>query len=1206
MTTPSQPQSNTTAELLPDLYSNAFSSLQPRRAHNILIGRLKSAKSFNEELADYFKDRCAIEDQYVKSLLKLSKKPGGIFNLGLQTSSTSTNEEEELSGGIGKIKELLQSELIDVMDAHSKLLTKVQTEVEDGFRNCKVLSHPNWTKVRSLEDNLNITIKNYEDFESKLNKSQAKLDGTTNMKKIQNLQIRLSEDQKNLDHAKQLYLDQAPMIYQSYQTFDNTRLINLVETLTKFETLQADHSREKMEIFERSMMNLLNFDCREEMQRFALRNGTINPTLAGAVRGSRSSSGARQNRQPTATPPGSQQPHNSSTATSPPHTRARASGDGQLASSPDQSHPIHPNPTTEPQSSVRLSLEASSRNPLASSTSTSTYDPNHASIPKLSTPNISIPIRSDTPETASAAPPSRDLYVQRQNSVRSISRIYRSGSSNNISRLHPNPSSTSINQTPKPSASHSIADKFFNKSRFAQMLSRSTGATSGPLRQRTGTNSSQANRSTMYESGAPDSANAQPSHARSSSLANSNSVPNQASLYGELETEAEPALGRQSKRLSKLPMIPMRKTSRSAPSLPPTLQSSDMPPLPSKAETPRLDAEGFTIPPEDRDRKPWEMRHSGNGKQIMGEEHEGMQALEGTGNEISNSDDIGRPNSTLAGLSQFSIKPSSPDQLNESESERQAAIQKVQNTLTSVSLGSALGGPGGLGPTRRSATGLRGRRGDGRGVTMYDTSSSSQPGPLTLHRASTVSRENSTDNVPLSVVRAAKAMIPQQAKPLLESPQEVLFDPSPTIASEPTGFQTSFVSSPVETELVVPNSNPQPSPSYLIGGSDPSQGQSAGEEPTRHLVRTNSVYSSLSTTGGGAFGQGASTSGTNPFLSRSFSPSISSPTFTYNPPGSMTGRLEEAGQKVYSAHGLTAVVKETLNVLMDVGLVTKVLLLGELRLVWPSIAEQQESGLVRFKVVHHDRLEKVLCTSTAVSPGSEPGEYVLDAKTFKLAEEAQAEGKSMGLTVLKYRIYLDSKATDEGQARKFVPLQVIPHWRAQRARTELMLVYEPNPVFHRFEGADDGLESNWTLEDLGLSTKLYNPDATSINPRHVVRKVIMEHQEIPTGVWDEKSNEMRWALAGLGAQAGSQRVIGRFIHPEPEETEAEMDIGSIEFTRANCGPVQVRWKMQGTSVSGIELKIVQNEEELGPGHQPRIERFEEVVKTVVTGTFLAR
>lgn len=143
----------------------------------------------------------------------------------------------------------------------------------------------------------------------------------------------------------------------------------------------------------------------------------------------------------------------------------------------------------------------------------------------------------------------------------------------------------------------------------------------------------------MYESGPSESNDGhRPSQTRTPSLVNSNSATDQANLYEVLGLENDPDHHQQpaprTKRLSQLSIIPARKASRSAPSLPVQSSSENAPPVPRQAETPRLDAEGFTIPPEDRDRKPWE---SNNGTQVLDDDDddEGRQTAR-NGNENEN------------------------------------------------------------------------------------------------------------------------------------------------------------------------------------------------------------------------------------------------------------------------------------------------------------------------------------------------------------------------------------------------------------------------------------------------------------------------------------------------------------------------------------------------------------------------------------------
>ncbi|KAH9818811.1 hypothetical protein DFH28DRAFT_1219374 [Melampsora americana] len=1257
-TTLSQSQSPTSTpsqllqhnELPLNFYSNAFSSLQPRKAHNTLIGRLKSAKLFNEELSEYFKERLSIEDQYVKSLFKLSKKPNGLFKIGNQTNST-TNEDEEISGGISKIKQLLQSELIDLMDSHSKFQIKVNAQVESSFRNCSTLTHPNWSKIMSLEDNLNVTIKNCEDLEAKWNKSKVKLNGTSNIKKIQTLQLRLTEDQKNLNQAKQLYLDQAPMIYDSYQKFDQSRLLNLIETLTKFETIQADHSREKLEIFERSLNNLMSFNCRDEMERFAIKNGLVTQSIPESRSPGRNLLDSSSASSP---PPGSQYPH--------PSSKVLTSRD-PLQSSVDRQHTSE---LTQFLGSSTCETAPSTQNPLLSSTST--YDPNHASIPKLSAPNVSVPIRSDTmvADTTTSSLPSRDLYVQRQPSLKSMSYMHRVGSASNLSRLRSSPSSRSISSNAKPGSSHSLADKIFSKSRLTNLLARNSGdePNASQARQSFVARVGDGHRSNRNETGSPILG--RPAHRRNSSLANSTSTPNQCNLYDmtemekgvteEAEEEREPSSSR-NKRLSSFNLtsssiLPKRKASRSAPSLPPPLLPEDVPPLPAFSnplDHTKVDAEGFTIPPDDRDRKPWET--NGKSSELLEDEEDTNpnKANDGMYKNVRSS----RSTGALGALTQVAIKPTSPIPINESESERMAAFQKVQDTLSSVTSNLSASTSRAI-STRRSVTGLRGRRADGRGMTMYDTSNFSVP---RLERAaSSIGRESSTENVPLSVVRDAKILKKQEEAKITSSQELNLNVNNPRLKPNPFISPISL-SSPIELNHVLnhhdhEDENPQTSVSFSQPFTNPQPSSSLsqlnleiinGNETNEREIeksRANSVVSSMSYHTG-AFGfsnsQGTNLNGTNPFLNRSFSPSISLPGSASHTSGFHHHPLNSTltHPPKYSDHGLTVIIKETLNVLMDQGEVTKLLILGEIKFVWPSLIEEnlKENEVMRFKIENFERLEKIVCPLSFIKSRDSRGEYDLNLNEFKSKIQEEADRQSDGnhhqtsceYVGLKYRIYFDSKGSNHDDANRleemeriklYLPIYVIPRWRGKKSKTELMLTYEANERFHQFSTHPiKEEEEKWEIEEMEMSTRVYNPSSLPTNSKHLIKKSITSHQEIPLGQFDSKLNEIKWNSLKLSSGSKLQRIIGRFNHlneTNDGEEEEEEEEEPIELVRSNCGPIQVKMRMRGICLSGIDLKVLNDKKEEGGGEGEEgeegsgIRRVEEVVFQVVSGTFLAR
>jgi hypothetical protein len=55
-------------------YAEALLPLPPRQVVEIVKARMRTAKSVNDEIADFFHERIAIEEAYVKSLQKLHRR----------------------------------------------------------------------------------------------------------------------------------------------------------------------------------------------------------------------------------------------------------------------------------------------------------------------------------------------------------------------------------------------------------------------------------------------------------------------------------------------------------------------------------------------------------------------------------------------------------------------------------------------------------------------------------------------------------------------------------------------------------------------------------------------------------------------------------------------------------------------------------------------------------------------------------------------------------------------------------------------------------------------------------------------------------------------------------------------------------------------------------------------------------------------------
>jgi hypothetical protein len=57
-------------------YAEALLPQPPLHVVDVLRNRLRQAKSVNDEIAEFFRERIIIEEAYVKSLQKLHRRPG--------------------------------------------------------------------------------------------------------------------------------------------------------------------------------------------------------------------------------------------------------------------------------------------------------------------------------------------------------------------------------------------------------------------------------------------------------------------------------------------------------------------------------------------------------------------------------------------------------------------------------------------------------------------------------------------------------------------------------------------------------------------------------------------------------------------------------------------------------------------------------------------------------------------------------------------------------------------------------------------------------------------------------------------------------------------------------------------------------------------------------------------------------------------------
>ncbi|GAK64028.1 uncharacterized protein PAN0_004d2237 [Moesziomyces antarcticus] len=269
-------ESNPGAAFAPNAYANAFVAAKPRDAANLVQQRLRKAKLFNEELADYFAARRELEETYLKQLQKISKR-------------SFLSDPSSIPPGFAPVYERLVQELAEVASAHGELEKRIAEDCEAPIRNAS--SKGEWSRIKDHDDSLANTLRELNSLESQLQKDQKKLE-TASSKKASQANAKLSETERSIAQTMELWETEAPFAFEAYQRIDAQRLELLKETVAKFETAQSDAAQRIMSSSEKTMQQCLSFDTQADMQDFILKNGVLGADAT-----------ARNGRRPSARPP---------------------------------------------------------------------------------------------------------------------------------------------------------------------------------------------------------------------------------------------------------------------------------------------------------------------------------------------------------------------------------------------------------------------------------------------------------------------------------------------------------------------------------------------------------------------------------------------------------------------------------------------------------------------------------------------------------------------------------------------------------------------------------------------------------------------------------------------------------------------------------------------------------------------------------------
>ncbi|GAA5964170.1 hypothetical protein JCM3765_005365 [Sporobolomyces pararoseus] len=260
------------ADSNPTLYASSFNESRspPSTFHPISL-RLSLHRALTQDLSAYFHERSNIEEQYVKSLQKLSSRfdhqhssssKDLIFSELDSFNLDPSTIDSQLGTSLNQVKKTLEQEVEQLIKSHSKWNKKLESTVEGPLRDS--LTKRDWEKWGQEEKRFQGDIKEYESLVDKLSKAQTK--SSKSSSKLLSTQSSLSTLGSSLTSSLPSFLNLSQSLEQSHVQL-------LKQSLTQYGTFSSDLGRDRMELGEKLVQQVLGIDESVEMTEWALREG---------------------------------------------------------------------------------------------------------------------------------------------------------------------------------------------------------------------------------------------------------------------------------------------------------------------------------------------------------------------------------------------------------------------------------------------------------------------------------------------------------------------------------------------------------------------------------------------------------------------------------------------------------------------------------------------------------------------------------------------------------------------------------------------------------------------------------------------------------------------------------------------------------------------------------------------------------------------
>ncbi|KAH7146320.1 Muniscin C-terminal mu homology domain-containing protein [Dactylonectria macrodidyma] len=225
-------------------YPAMLANLQPGQAAHTFTERVKRINRVNAEIADWLQERRRVEEQYVQSLRKLAQ-----FKV--------PNAQTELS-----VFQAPWNRIIDSVEAvahsHHILGERIEKDLENPLRNFH--TRTDVQNINTMASNLTAMARDLEEAQDRSDKLSRK-GGRANVQKV-------DAASSKLEAASQQWEAQAPFIFESLQALDESRVNNLRDLLTQYQTHESDQAQRSQDNAVETLALMLEIDTEKEIHSF--------------------------------------------------------------------------------------------------------------------------------------------------------------------------------------------------------------------------------------------------------------------------------------------------------------------------------------------------------------------------------------------------------------------------------------------------------------------------------------------------------------------------------------------------------------------------------------------------------------------------------------------------------------------------------------------------------------------------------------------------------------------------------------------------------------------------------------------------------------------------------------------------------------------------------------------------------------------------